>query len=111
MKGDAMMSIATKRQSRAQVADYDFWSVFLSLAALFFFFLSLLLVKVPTHADWLDMFASRGLRVCSVSAFVTAIVGLFRFRYSRALAIIALLVSVPLVWLFVVVPLFTGLSQ
>ena len=82
-----MMTIQSKRDAQDQVVDYDFWAVFLSVVAVFFFLLNLLLAKVPSHANWLDVFASRGLRVCSVSAFVTAIVALFRFRYSRGLAI------------------------
>ena len=102
-----MMSIQAKPNFQVPVVDYDFWAVFLGLVALFFFFLTLLMAKVPSHEAWLDMFAGLGLRVCSVSAFVTAIVALFRFRYSRGLAILALLVSAPLVWLYVLAPLFT----
>jgi len=102
------MSIPTQNQSQRQVADFDFWSVFLALIALFFFVLSLLLVKVPSHAKWLDTFAGRGLRLTSHAAFVTALVGLFRYRYSRVLAIIALLVSAPLVWFCVFVLQFAA---
>lgn len=101
------MSIPIQRPSQKQVFDHDFWAVFLGIGAMFFFFLTLVLAKSPTHTSGLDVFAGRGLRISSVSALVTALVALFRFRHSRVLAILALLASAPLVWLYVLVPLFT----
>jgi hypothetical protein len=111
MKGDEKVSIPAKAQSKRQVVDFDFWAVFLALAALCFFVLTLLLDKAQVRGATINLFAVRGLRLCSLSAFVTAIVALFRFRYSRGLAIIALLFAVPLVWLSVVVPLFAALRR